>query len=48
MAAPSFRCLRGGSFFNPAIHARSGYRDSLAPSFRSDYLGLRPARLITE
>ena len=43
----AIRVFRGGSFFNPAANARSAYRLSVAPSFRINDLGLRPARLIT-
>jgi formylglycine-generating enzyme required for sulfatase activity len=42
----SHRVDRGGSFNNPARHARSALRSHIAPSFRNLDLGLRPARLI--
>ena len=45
--SPSDRCVRGGSFGNPAAYARSALRNFLAPSVRSNNLGLRPARIIT-
>jgi formylglycine-generating enzyme required for sulfatase activity len=41
------RVNRGGGFYNPAALARAAYRDRIAPSIRSNALGLRPARLIT-
>jgi len=43
----SNRVYRGGSFVSTATLARSAYRDNYAPAFRTDLLGLRPARIIT-
>ncbi|MEM7310651.1 MAG: SUMF1/EgtB/PvdO family nonheme iron enzyme [Planctomycetota bacterium] len=42
------RVIRGGSFGLTARYARSAYRDYRPPSFRNDYVGFRPARVITE
>lgn len=44
----SSRVSRGGGFGDPAVIARSAYRNGNAPSIRGLYLGLRPARIITE
>jgi formylglycine-generating enzyme required for sulfatase activity len=41
------RYLRGGSYNNAASYARSANRYGLAPVYRGDDLGLRPARRIT-
>lgn len=38
----------GGSFVNNAALARSAYRPSVAPAYRVNNLGVRPARVITE
>ncbi len=38
------RVLRGGSFVNLASSVRSACRSDLVPSFRSFYIGVRPAR----
>jgi formylglycine-generating enzyme required for sulfatase activity len=45
----SDRALRGGSFGNPAVFARSATRFWDAPAYRDfSLLGLRPSRFITE
>jgi formylglycine-generating enzyme required for sulfatase activity len=41
------RALRGGSFLNPAVIARSAGRNRGAPSFRHAFLGCRPAARVT-
>ena len=41
-----FRVYHGGSFDGQALHARSAYRGSFAPSVRNLDLGLRPARTL--
>jgi formylglycine-generating enzyme required for sulfatase activity len=43
-ATGSSRVLRGGSWYNVAIHARSAYRTSGTPSGRSVNFGFRLAR----
>jgi formylglycine-generating enzyme required for sulfatase activity/tRNA A-37 threonylcarbamoyl transferase component Bud32 len=43
-----FRVSRGGSFSLSASSARSACRSADTPVTRNDYLGLRPARVITE
>ncbi|MFO1032198.1 MAG: SUMF1/EgtB/PvdO family nonheme iron enzyme [Planctomycetota bacterium] len=48
VGSPAYRTVRGGSCRYAAVVARSAFRDNYAPSFRSSYLGLRPARLITD
>jgi len=40
----SDRVIRGGSFSNPAVLARSASRRNSAPTIRANDLGLRPAR----
>jgi len=40
----SYRVLRGGSWGISARYCRSAYRDRDAPGYRSNNLGLRPAR----
>ena len=40
------RVYRGGSFFNPAVYARSAFRNNNAETIRSNLLGLRPARTL--
>ena len=42
-AVGSYRVFRGGSWYYEAAYCRSAYRYSLAPSFRSAYLGFRLA-----
>lgn len=42
------RMFRGGAFHDPASSARSANRLGLAPELRSDFLGVRPAGVITE
>jgi formylglycine-generating enzyme required for sulfatase activity len=36
--------LRGGSFGNRAVYARSAYRSGNVPAYRGFYIGCRPAR----
>ncbi len=42
------RVRRGGGFYSPAALARSAFRFNFTPAYRHDYLGVRPARVITE
>ncbi len=42
------RVCRGGSFDDPAIYARSAYRNFHPPETRDNNLGCRPSRLITD
>jgi formylglycine-generating enzyme required for sulfatase activity len=41
------RVLRGGSFVSQALNVRSAYRVLNAPTYRSGYVGFRPARTFT-
>ncbi len=43
-----FRVIRGGSFNVTAGYARSAFRRNVSPELRGNYLGLRPARVMTE
>ncbi len=43
----SFRVFRGGSFPYAASFARSAYRNSSTPGYRSTFLGLRAARSVS-
>jgi formylglycine-generating enzyme required for sulfatase activity len=40
------RVLRGGSFFNPALNARSSYRSLNVPAYPNSLYGFRPARTL--
>lgn len=40
------RVVRGGGFNSPAVGSRSALRQRYAPSMRSGYVGLRPARVL--
>ncbi len=42
------RVLRGGAFDQLARTARSGFRDAKTPESGTDYIGLRPVRVISE
>ena len=42
-----YRCLRGGSFHTSAADAKSANRDYRDPAAALNFVGLRPARLIT-
>ena len=46
LGSSSNRVLRGGSYYAPAVLARSAGRVVYDPSFRSNDLGLRPARTL--
>lgn len=41
------RVIRGGSWYDPARLARSAYRAAHHPGNRNDYLGFRPAQVIS-
>ena len=43
---PAFKVVRGGSYANPAVG--SGWRTSQDASSRMQFVGMRPARIITE
>ncbi len=48
VSGPSSRVIRGGSFNDTAVYARSAYRSYYTPEFRVSFLGLRPARVATD
>ena len=47
-AGARLRVYRGGSFGNTATYARSARRGYGSPGSHRDFLGVRPARVITE
>ena len=48
VSGSAYRISRGGSFYSTAANARSAYRTIITSEYRIYYLGVRPARPLSE